>query len=129
MSKNIESLITKVVKKIIKKELENLQPDESSIISTQLNQSLDTFFEKVSAWENDCTTQEIVEKIYADNYTALSAAKDAEVDLKLRELKFKQELRKDWILFIVKDVIVFPATILFIFAVTGYYLFRIINRY
>ncbi|MEH2159895.1 MAG: hypothetical protein V7K38_02370 [Nostoc sp.] len=48
---------------------------------------------------------------------------DVEVDKKLRELKFKHELRKDWILFIVRDVVIFPAAILFIFAVSGYSLF------
>ncbi|MBC6429468.1 hypothetical protein FM036_00710 [Nostoc sp. HG1] len=48
---------------------------------------------------------------------------DVELERKLRELKFKQELRKDWILFIVRDVVIFPAAILFIFAVSGYSLF------
>jgi hypothetical protein len=53
---------------------------------------------------------------------------DAELERKLRELKFKQELRKDWILFIVRDVVIFPAAILFIFAVSGYSLFMHIAR-
>ena len=53
---------------------------------------------------------------------------DSEVERKLRELKFKQELRKDWILFIVRDVVIFPAAILFIFAVSGYSLFTQIYR-
>ncbi|MDZ8226650.1 MULTISPECIES: hypothetical protein [unclassified Nostoc] len=53
----------------------------------------------------------------------LQSQEDVELERKLRELKFKQELRKDWILFIVRDVIIFPTAILFIFAVSGYSLF------
>ncbi|WP_414561694.1 MULTISPECIES: hypothetical protein [unclassified Anabaena] len=53
---------------------------------------------------------------------------DAELERKLRELKFKQELRKDWILFIVRDVVIFPAAIAWIFAITGYSLFLLINK-
>lgn len=53
---------------------------------------------------------------------------EAELELKLRELKAKQELRKDWILFIVRDVVAFAVAILFMFAVGGYSLFTLINR-
>lgn len=53
----------------------------------------------------------------------VQSQEDVELERKLRELKFKQELRKDWILFIVRDVVIFPAAILFIFAVSGYSLF------
>ena len=53
----------------------------------------------------------------------LQSQEDLELERKLRELKFKQELRKDWILFIVRDVVIFPAAILFILAVSGYSLF------
>ncbi|MEH2078012.1 MAG: hypothetical protein V7K57_27055 [Nostoc sp.] len=53
----------------------------------------------------------------------LQSEEDIELERKLRELKFKQELRKDWILFIVRDVVIFPAAILFIFAASGYSLF------
>ncbi|MDF5734195.1 MULTISPECIES: hypothetical protein [unclassified Nostoc] len=58
----------------------------------------------------------------------LQSQEDVEVERKLRELKFKQELRKDWILFIVRDVVIFPAAILFIFVVSGYSLFTQIHR-
>ncbi|QSJ16176.1 hypothetical protein JYQ62_31190 [Nostoc sp. UHCC 0702] len=54
--------------------------------------------------------------------------KDAELDRKLRELEFKHELRKNWILFIVRDVVIFSTTIFFIFAVSGYSLFMHIYR-
>ncbi|MBW4452725.1 MAG: hypothetical protein KME55_08505 [Nostoc indistinguendum CM1-VF10] len=53
----------------------------------------------------------------------LQSQEDVELERKLRELKFKQELRKDWILFIVRDVVIFPTAILFIFAASGYSLF------
>ncbi len=53
----------------------------------------------------------------------LQSQADAELERKLRELKFKQELRKDWILFLVRDVVIFPTAILFIFAISGYSLF------
>ncbi|MEH2084874.1 MAG: hypothetical protein V7K89_34355 [Nostoc sp.] len=58
----------------------------------------------------------------------LQSQEDLELERKLRELKFKQELRKDWILFIVRDVIIFPTAILFIFAISGYSLFIHIHR-
>jgi uncharacterized membrane protein YqhA len=58
----------------------------------------------------------------------LQSHKEAEIEQKLRELKFKQELKKDWILFIVRDVVIFSAAILFIFAVSGYSLFIQIYR-
>lgn len=53
----------------------------------------------------------------------LQSQEEAELERKLQELKFKQELRKDWILFIVRDVVIFSTAILFIFAVSGYSLF------
>ncbi|MEH2465158.1 hypothetical protein [Nostoc sp.] len=58
----------------------------------------------------------------------LQSQEETELERKLRELKFKQELRKDWILFIVRDVVIFPAAIFFIFAVSGYSLFTQIYR-
>ncbi|WP_193195537.1 hypothetical protein [Nostoc sp. MG11] len=58
----------------------------------------------------------------------LQSHEEAELERKLRELEFKQELRKDWILFIVRDVVIFSAAILFIFAVSGYSLFTQIYR-
>lgn len=58
----------------------------------------------------------------------LQSQADAELEPKLRELKFKQELRKDWILFIVRDVVIFSTATLFIFAVSGYSLFTHIHR-
>ncbi|WP_392535210.1 hypothetical protein [Nostoc sp. C117] len=58
----------------------------------------------------------------------LQLQEDAEFERKLREIKFKQELRKDWILFIVRDIVIFSAAMLFIFAVSGYSLFLHIHR-
>ncbi len=50
------------------------------------------------------------------------------LERRLQELKFKQELRKDWILFIVRDVVIYSASILFILAASGYSLFMHIYR-
>ncbi|MUH01200.1 hypothetical protein F7734_56610 [Scytonema sp. UIC 10036] len=58
----------------------------------------------------------------------LPSQEDAVLERKLRELKAKQELRKDWILFIVRDVVIFPTTILFILAISGYSLFTLIKK-
>ncbi len=58
----------------------------------------------------------------------LQSQEDAVLERKLRELKTKQELRKDWILFIVRDVVIFPTTILFILTISGYSLFTLIKR-
>ncbi len=58
----------------------------------------------------------------------LKSQEDAELERKLQELKFKQELRKDWILFIARDIVIFSAAILFVFAISGYSLFTQINR-
>ncbi|WP_271764001.1 hypothetical protein [Anabaena sp. CS-542/02] len=58
----------------------------------------------------------------------LQSQADAELEQKLRELKFRQELRKDWILFIVRDVVIFSVAIAFVFAICGYSLFILINR-
>ncbi|RCJ23579.1 hypothetical protein A6S26_00685 [Nostoc sp. ATCC 43529] len=58
----------------------------------------------------------------------LQSQEDAELERKLREIQFKQELRKDWIVFIVRDVVFFSAAIFFIFAVSGYSLFMQIYR-
>ncbi|MTJ48611.1 hypothetical protein FJR05_12375 [Dolichospermum sp. UHCC 0259] len=58
-------------------------------------------------------------------YTRLPDQEDIELERKLRELKFKQELRKDWISFLVKDVIVYSTTMIFILVLVGFYLFRI----
>ena len=67
-----------------------------------------------------------------DNLLSLSSVnlqqqEDVELDRQLREIKFKQELRKDWFLFILKDVIVFLSALLFILAVGGYSLFILIR--
>ncbi|BCL37968.1 hypothetical protein [Nostoc sp. MS1] len=50
------------------------------------------------------------------------------LERRLQELKFKQELRKDWILFIVRDVVIYSAIILFILMASGYSLFMHIYR-
>jgi nitrate reductase NapE component len=70
----------------------------------------------------------IADKFVARGSLNLSSSDDAALDRKLRELKAKQELRKDWILFLVRDVVIFPTTMLFILTVSGYALFTLIKR-
>ncbi|WP_016949176.1 hypothetical protein [Anabaena sp. PCC 7108] len=122
--KNLEALITKIVKKVIKKEVNNLHQDNLPIISTQTNHPLATFVTE----EDTESTAEIIDDIYTSRTVNLSTKEDAELERKLRELKFKQELRKDWISFIVKDVVIYSATILFAFAIIGYYLVTSFNK-
>ena len=57
----------------------------------------------------------------------LQLQEDADLERKLRELKSKQELRKDWILFILRDVVVFSTALGFIFAVAVYSLFTLLR--
>ncbi|MFN6517180.1 MAG: hypothetical protein RMY29_022100 [Nostoc sp. CreGUA01] len=78
--------------------------------------------------ETEITDIKDLSKILVLSIGNLQSQKDAELERKLRELNFKQELRKDWILFIVRDVVFFSVAILFIFAVSGYSLFTQIHR-
>jgi hypothetical protein len=126
--KHLEALIVKIVKKVIKKETNKL--NNLPIVSTHTNHILDNFVvENVATWEDKRTTKEMVDDIYPSRYTSLHSKEDAELERKLRELKFKQELTKDWISFILRDVIVYSATTIFIFAVAIFYLFALISKY
>ena len=116
--KNLEDLIVKIAKKVIKKEIKNGTQDNLPIISSESNSELDN-------WQNPDTTEEIIDDLQIIPYTRLPDQEDIELERKLRELKFKQELRKDWISFLVKDVIVYSTTMIFILVLIGFYLFRI----
>jgi S-adenosylmethionine synthetase len=125
--KNLEALIVKIVKKVIKKEIKNLNPDNLPIVSTEVNQQLPSLTETFETEAETSTTAEILENIYTNRFVNLPTTEDLELERKLRELKFKQELRKDWILFLLKDVIVYAATILFMFTFAGFYLLTLIK--
>ena len=116
--KNLEDLIVKIAKKVIKKEIKNNNQDSLPIISSESNSALDN-------WQNPDTTEELIDDLQIIPYTRLPDQEDIELERKLRELKFKQELRKDWISFLVKDVIVYSTTMIFILVLIGFYLFRI----
>jgi len=116
--KNLETLITKIVKKVIRKEIKNQNQDHQPIIVTGSNSTLDN-------WQNPEPTEEIIDDLEISPYIRLPEKEDIELERKLRELKFKQELRKDWISFLVKDVIVYSATVIFILVLAGFYLFRV----
>lgn len=120
--KNLEAVIAKIVKKAIKKETSKFK-DNMPIVSTHTNDTID-----VTTWEEEEPTKKNIDDIYITPYRSLLSQEDAELERKLRELKFKQELTKDWISFLLKDVIVYSATTIFIFAVAGFYLFILISR-
>jgi myo-inositol-1-phosphate synthase len=125
--KNLEALIVKIVKKEIKKEIKNLNSDNLPIVATEVNQQLPSLAETFETEAETRTTAEILENIYTNRFVNLPTTEDLELERKLRELKFKQELRKDWILFLLKDVIVYAATILFMFTFAGFYLLTLIH--
>ncbi|MFO5472740.1 MAG: hypothetical protein ACOVQ3_21615 [Dolichospermum sp.] len=116
--KNLETLIVKIVKKVIRKEIKNRNQDNLPIIVTESNSTLDN-------WQNPETREEVIDDLEISPYIRLPEKEDIELERKLRELKFKQELRKDWISFLVKDVIVYSATMIFILVLAGFYLFRV----
>jgi hypothetical protein len=126
--KSLEALVVKVVKKVIKKEIKAINQYNLPIVSTQINQELQSFTETLETEEDHTqTTAEMFDDIYASNTVNFPTKEDVELDRKLREMKFRQDLRKDWILFLLRDVIVYAVTLLFIFTVSGFYLFTIIN--
>jgi hypothetical protein len=57
----------------------------------------------------------------------LQSQEDALLERKLWELKSKQELRKDWILFLLREVVAFSVTRILIFSVAGYFIFTLIR--
>ncbi|WP_413171404.1 hypothetical protein [Anabaena azotica] len=125
--KSLEALVVKVVKKVIKKEIKAINQYNLPIVSTPINQELQNFTETLETEDHTQTAAEMFDDIYASNTVNFPTKEDVELDRKLREMKFKQDLRKDWILFLLRDVIVYAVTVLFIFTVSGFYLFAIIN--
>ncbi|MBE9231440.1 hypothetical protein IQ231_06995 [Cuspidothrix issatschenkoi LEGE 03284] len=116
--KNLEDVIIKIVKTVIKKEIKNLNQDNLPMVLTDSNSSLDNL-------QNSHPPEELINDLQISPYTRLPDQQDIELERKLRELKFKQELRKDWISFLVKDVIGYSVTMIFILTLAGFYLFRI----
>ena len=113
--KNLEDLIVKIAKKVIKKEIKSGNLEHLPMISPESHSGLDN-------WQNP---EDVIDDIQIIPYTRLPDQEDIDLERKLRELKFKQELRKDWISFLVKDVIVYSTTMIFILVLIGFYLFRI----
>ncbi|MBE9056079.1 hypothetical protein [Sphaerospermopsis sp. LEGE 08334] len=124
----LEALIVKIVKKLLKKELRKLNQHSLPIVTTEVNQQLDNFLETFATPTETSFSAQILNNVDTSSLMNLSTKEDVEIERKLRELKFKQELRKDWILFILKDVIVYAATIIFIFILSGFYLFTLIQK-
>lgn len=123
----LEALIVKTVKKLLKKEFRKLKEHSLPIITTEVNQQLDNFSETFATQQQRRFSAEILNELDTSIFVNLSK-EDVELERKLREMKFKQELRKDWILFLMKDVIVYAATIIFTFIFSGFYLFTLIHK-
>jgi soluble lytic murein transglycosylase-like protein len=126
--KNLEALIVKVVKRAIKKELQKLEQEILPSVTTQNNQPIEAILDTSSNWEDEPTTEKLIDDIYIKQAVNLPTKEDAELERKLKELKFRQELRKDWILFIVRDVVLFPSTVVFIFVIAAYFVFVLFNK-
>lgn len=124
----LEALIVKIVKKLIKKELRKLNQYSLPIVTTEVNQQLNNFLETFATPAATRFPAEILDDVDTSSLMNISTKEDVELERKLRELKFKQELRKDWILFIIKDVIVYATTIIFILIFSGFYLFTLIQK-
>jgi flagellar biosynthesis/type III secretory pathway protein FliH len=87
--KSLEALVVKVVKKVIRKEIKAIKQYSLPIVSTQINQELQSFPETLETEDHIQTTAEIFENIYASNTVNFPAKEDLELDRKLRKIKFK----------------------------------------
>lgn len=126
-NKKLELLIVQLLRKLIRQEIKKMGKNDLQIIATDLNQKGDDLPDFCDHQEIS-TTAEIVNDIFHDNLLNLpiKTEADSELERRLREIKFQQEIRKDWIIFLVKDVIVYSATVIFILIFVSFYLFNII---
>jgi hypothetical protein len=61
---NLEELLTKVVHKVIRQELNSLKHQQIKPEKSVLDHPLENFIETFGAWEDDRTTEEIIKDIY-----------------------------------------------------------------
>lgn len=61
---DLEALLTKVVKKVIRQELLNLKPPQIQSKESPAEHPLENFIETLGAWEDERTTEEIIKDIY-----------------------------------------------------------------
>ncbi|MFB2894240.1 hypothetical protein ACE1CI_15120 [Aerosakkonemataceae cyanobacterium BLCC-F50] len=61
---DLEALLTKVVRKVIKEEMINLPTQQVQPKTTATEHHLEKFMEKFGAWEDDRTDDEIIQEIY-----------------------------------------------------------------
>lgn len=59
----LEALLTKVVRKVVKEGIMNLTSQQAQIKETSTKHSLDKFMETFGAWEDDRTDEEIIKDI------------------------------------------------------------------
>jgi len=61
---DLEALLTKIVRKVIKEEIINLPTQQVQPQATATEHKLEKFMEKFGAWEDDRTDEEIIKEIY-----------------------------------------------------------------
>ena len=61
---DLEALLTKVVRKVIKEEIINWSNQQVQSEATLREHPLEQFMEKFGAWEDDRTDEEIIKDIY-----------------------------------------------------------------
>jgi hypothetical protein len=61
---DLEVLLTKIVRQVIKEEMINLPTQQIEPQATATEHKLEKFMEKFGAWEDDRTDEEIIKEIY-----------------------------------------------------------------
>lgn len=61
---DLETLLTKIVRQVIKEEMINLPTQQVQPQATVTEHKLEKFMEKFGAWEDDRTDEEIIKEIY-----------------------------------------------------------------
>lgn len=61
---DLEVLLTKIVRQVIKEEMINLPTQQVQPKETAAEHKLEKFMEKFGAWEDDRTDEEIIKEIY-----------------------------------------------------------------
>lgn len=125
--KNLEVLLIKLLRKLIKQELKKTQDDDIQIMDKTVSQ-LEHELSEIYDQKKIPHAPEMLNEIPHGEYLNLtfSTEADAELERRLREIKFRQELRKDWIIFLVKDVIVYATTVIFILTFSCLFLVQVL---
>ena len=69
---DLEALLTKVVQKVIRQELTRLEHRQVKPEESPAAHPLENFIEKLGAWEDERTTEEIIKDIYESRVVSSS---------------------------------------------------------